>query len=781
MTAVTAAPPAVRRPVRRPAARTVPWAVRWSARAAALALCTVLLGCSVLRPLPDETTLDQRLAAFPTGGLPLRGEVAIDWNENQVPFITAQHDDDLAFALGLVHAHLRLGQMEVLRRVAAGRISEMVGPFTVDIDHALRILNFGRGAERTLAEMPAETRKWIDRFVQGINYYQSTAKELPHEFHIFGLEREPWTARDVLTVGRIAGTDVNWLVYFRLLELRKRKDWPQLWRRLATVGGDSVLSFGSDDRANRLERLLGAAARSGSNSWAVAPRRSVTGGALMANDPHLGNTMPNLWILAGFKSPGFHAVGMMIPGVPFVAVGRNADIAWGGTNMRAASSDLYDISALPPSAIRSRTEEIKVRWWFDSTVEIRESSLGPVISDAPPLGWEGGPLALRWVGHERGDEITAMVKVMKARNFADFRHAFANFAVSAQNMIYADREGNIGQVMATVLPVRPKTLPPDFILDASDDTWRWKGFLNVLQLPYIYNPTTGIVASANNKPAEASVPVGRFFSADDRIVRIRQMLAARAQHAMADMKAIQLDVYMASSVAVRNAILRRVDDLGLAAQLSPGGARVLALMRDWDGHYRATDRGPVAFELVYRHFSQFLAERKVGADHAEAYGGFSRIKRMLIEDFAALDDAEAAAMLRAAFDAAGERLGDFPTWGDMHRLSLGHPLSFAPLIGSRYRFGDHPANGSSDTLMKTAHSPSDERHNARYGQQARHLSDLADMDDNRFLLLGGQDGWFNSSTALDHVPMWRRGDYIRLPMRAESLKAWRTRTMRLQP
>ena len=752
-----------------------------AARTAALALSMLLMGCSLLRPLPDKTSLDERLAAFPTDGLPLNGEVAIDWNENQIPFITAEHDSDLAFALGLVHAHLRLGQMEVLRRVAAGRISEMAGPFTVDIDHALRILNFGRGAERTLAAMPADTRKWIDRFVQGVNHYQRTVEDLPHEYHLFGLNREPWTPRDVLTVGRIAGTDVNWLVWFRLLKLRAHKDWPQLWRRLATVGGDSTLSFGAGARAGRLERLLGTAARSGSNSWAVAARRSATGGALMANDPHLGNTMPNLWILAGFKSPGFHAVGMMIPGVPFIAVGRNADIAWGGTNMRAASSDLYDISALPPSAIRSRTETIKVRWWADRTVQIRETSLGPVISDAPPLDWQGGPLALRWVGHERGDEITAMVKVMKARNFEDFRRAFANFAVSAQNMIYADRQGNIGQVMATVLPIRPKKLPPDFILDASDDTWRWKGFLNVLQLPSIYNPSVGYVASANNKPAEAPVPVGRFFSADDRIDRIRQMLAAKAKHAVDDMKAIQLDVYMTSSVAVRNAIVRRVEELGLAETLSPQGAEVLSLMRAWDGRYRAEDRGPVAFELVYRHFSRYLAVRKVGEEFAEAYGGFSRIKRMLIEDFAALDDAEAAPMLRKAFGAAGERLGNFATWGDMHRLSLGHPLSFAPLIGRRYRFGDHPASGSSDTLMKTAHDPSDERHETRYGQQARHMSDMADMDDNRFLLLGGQDGWFNSSTALDQVPMWRRGDYIRLPMRAESLKTWRVRTMRLKP
>ena len=167
--------------------------------------------------------------------------------------------------------------------------------------------------------------------------------------------------------------------------------------------------------------------------------------------------------------------------------------------------------------------------------------------------------------------------------------------------------------------------------------------------------------------------------------------------------------------------------------------------------------------MVYRHFARQVAERTVGADHAEAYGGFARIKRMLIADFAALDDAAAAALLRDAFDAAGRRLGDFAAWGDMHRLSLAHPLSFAPVIGDRYRFGDYPAAGSSDTLMKTAHGPSEERHNTRYGQQARHLSDMADPDRNWFLLLGGQDGWFNSSTAFDQVALWQRGGLYSAP------------------
>lgn len=750
-----------------------------ASRIAAVGVSALLMGCSILKPLPDKASLDDRLNAFPTSGLPLKAAVTIQWNKNQVPFITAANDDDLAFTLGLVHAHLRLGQMELLRHISQGRISEVAGPLTVDIDHALRILNYGRGADRTLASMPASTRRWLDKFVDGVNHYIRTTKKLPHEFHLFGLSRKPWTPQDVLTVGRLAGTDVNWLAFFRLLKLRERKDWPQMWKQLAKIGGDATLSFTSNKRTERLERLLGGASRSGSNSYAVAGRRSTNGHALMANDPHLGVQMPNLWVLAGFKSPGYHAVGMMIPGVPFIAVGRNRDIAWGGTNMRAASSDLYDVSKLPASAIRTRTDRIKVRWWSSRKINIRETSLGPIISDAPPLNWKGPPLALRWVGHEKGDEITAMVKLMKARNFNEFRSAFATFAVSAQNMIYADKNGNIGQVMATILPVRPNVLPPDFILDAANDKWRWKGFLNVLQLPATYNPTSGFVASANNKPTNAQVPIGWFFSADDRIIRIKDMIDKKAKLSIADMKAIQLDVYMVSSVAVRNAVVKRVDALGLASSLSPKAQQVLRLMRSWDGHYRAKDKNPVAFEMFFFHFQKNLIERKVGKEYAAAYGGFARIKRMLVADLAALSDEDARKILTQSFSAAAARIDAFATWGDMHRLTLSHPLSFAPVIGDRYRFGNFPASGSSDTLMKTAHGATDQKHTTRYGQQARHMSDMSDMDRNWFLLLGGQDGWLSSSTAFDQAALWQRGEYIKLPMREETLKSWSYRTMKL--
>jgi penicillin amidase len=741
-------------------------------RALALSMISSLLvGCAVLSPLPKKTDIGQRLAMFPTEGLPLKAPVTIHWDKHAIPFIEAQNDADLAFALGLVHAHLRLGQMELMRRISQGRISEMAGPLATEIDHSLRILNYAKAAEASEAAMPREAKAWVTAFVAGINHYQKTAKVLAAEYRILGMEREPWTIRDVLTIGRLASTDVNWLVWFSTLKLRKRKDWPKLWARLVKNGGDSMASFRPAGKQAALDDILRGMSRSGSNSLAVSGKRTKTGAALMANDPHLGLTLPNLWLIAGIKSPNVHAVGLMVPGIPFVALGRNERIAWGGTNMRAASSDLYDASKFKPGEIKSREELIRVRWWRNERVTVRETPVGPIISDAPLLNTGGdGPLALRWVGHDGSDEITAFLKVQRAGNWKQFREAFKTFAVSAQNMLYADVDGNIGQLMAIRLPVRRETRPRDIVLDPTDPRDTWHGFLTVLDLPMSYNPKAGFLASANNKPAPAAVPIGYFFSTDDRVKRMAALMKGTGKIDLAALKAVQRDVYLISAVELRDLIAGKIEALNVAKGLAPEEATLLKAFRNWDGRYHVASRGAVAFELVHHYLATALRKRLYAPEVAAVLAGQSRNKALLAQDIDRTDDKALAADLKAALAAAAAKFDDFKDWGAFHRLVVNHPLGQLPVIGSRFRFVDAPAEGSNDTLWKTAHSTTDERHPARFGSNARHISDLSDPDANWFTLLGGQDGWFNSANFTDQVPLWLTGDYVKVPFRVETVR-----------
>ena len=606
------------------------------------AAALVVSSCALLAPLPKQKDVAERLAAFPTHGLPLDGAVTIHWSERQIPFIEADSDGDAAFALGLVHAHLRLGQMATMRMIARGRVSEMIGPLGVDIDRGLRTLSYARAAAEIEPGMDEATRRWVQRFVDGVNHYQDTASELPHDFGVLGLEPEPWTVEDVFVMGRLAGTDVNWLVWADLLPLRARAGWDELWARLMTDGTVSLSSFEGDEESAQAKRWLGGLSKSGSNSLAVAGHRTDTGGALMANDPHLGILVPNVWLIAGVHSPSYHAVGLMAPGLPIFAIGRNPHIAWGGTNMRAASSDLYDVSEVPTSEIEERSESIGVRWWFDSDVTVRETRWGPIVTDAPLLAdMDLPPLALKWTGHSASDEIGAMLAVSRARTFAEFRAAFESFAVPGQNMLYADSEGNIGQVMAVRLPNRSGP-PADIALDTALHDASWGVMRTASDLPYRYNPDSGYLVSANNRPSTTTMPVGFFFSRDDRVNRMSALIEAEGAVGVETLKALQQDVHMASSVTLRDLFVATLDALGMSAAADADGKKAIERLRNWDGEYRSDSIGAVTFEQFRHGFTASFYVLLYGEDDGEAFASVGRRTALLHEDIAAARRGDAA-------------------------------------------------------------------------------------------------------------------------------------------
>lgn len=272
------------------------------ARALALLAALLLPACAALSP--RLTPVEARLAALPVEGAPVSRPVEIRWNEHMVPWITAETDDDLAVGLGMVHGHLRGAQVMLLRLVAQGRLSEVAGPLAADVDHALRILGFGRAAPAVIAAWPPETRRFVQHFLRGLNHALLHGPR-PPEAGLLGLPREPITEEDLLAIGRLAGTDVNWLAFISLLPQRGQPGFAELWARTREAGGNPV----GEQRADLLQRILAGTSRAGSNTVAVGAARSATGGALIASDPHLGLNMPNLWLVVGMRAPSYHAVG----------------------------------------------------------------------------------------------------------------------------------------------------------------------------------------------------------------------------------------------------------------------------------------------------------------------------------------------------------------------------------------------------------------------------------------------------------------------------------------
>lgn len=735
---------------------------------------SLLSGCTPLAKPPAGITTAQRLAAFPISDLPLEHEAAVYWNDYQVPFIEAQSDRDLAFLLGMVQAHLRLAQLELLRRASQGRLAEVAGPPAVDIDKAIRILNPGLAAPQIEEMLPASTKEYLESFLRGINHYTSVLKVLPHEFKILGIEREEWTLHDLLVLSRLLAADVNWIFFSELLPLLKEPQFPQFWDRLLKYGDASIPGMGA--AGNELAAILAGASKPGSNSFVAGKSLSTGAGPFMANDPHVGLNLPNLWMIAGCNSPSYNIVGFMLPGLPAFIIGRNQHIAWGGTNMMALSSDLVDLSAEDPAGFTIEKERIQVRFWRNSEVARRMSRYGPVISDAPFLKDKvDRPLALRWMGHQPSDEITAFLRLNQAQDFEEFRRAFSSYAVSGQNFTFADKSGNIGQIAAARLPLK-RNLRHALIQkpeDLSSDT------LGPLDLPSLLNPPQDRIVSANNRPfsdpgnGPQRFETSLFATTNDRVERITALLGKGPVDREAA-RLIQRDVTSPSSLRLKDLIVSRLIEAG-------SGNPVLEDLSAWNGEFSSDSRGALVFSLFVYYFSSELYQQRLGPAITRYLLSSQALNSFLQEDLETLPSAELQGALFKALAKTERRASKFKNWGDMHTLVLKHPLARLPLAGDHYIFQRQPASGSTLTVMKTAHTMTDEVHETRYGANARHISDLSEADENYFVLLGGQDGFLGSANFVDQLPLWNESTYMQIPLRPESVRRMFAIVSRLTP
>ncbi|MGE4558065.1 MAG: penicillin acylase family protein [Desulfovibrionaceae bacterium] len=720
---------------------------------AASAVWLLSSGCSFLAPPPKNVTLEGRLADFPTVGLPLRAPAEILFDDHQLPFIVAHDDEDAPLLLGMVQAHLRLGQMELLRHAAQGRLAELFGPFLADVDEGLRLLDMDRAVPEMERRLPPETREWVVRFVEGINVYKAKSRRLAPEAAMYGVEDKPWSVADVLAVGRLAAADVNWLYFMSLLPLREEPGFLDLWRRLLQAGPAGMQGLNTG-----LGRIPGFSARTGSNAFAVSGRLSASGAPVLACDTHVGLTLPNLWLAAAVESPSFHAAGLCLPGLPVILVGRNDHGAWGGSNMLALSSALYDVSGVPES-ISLRNETIQVRWWRDRKVSLPQSPYGPVVSEAPSLrDKQLGRLALKWRGHEPSDELSAFLALNRAKDWKEFRAALQGYAVSGQNLLYAGTDGDIGRVMAWERVPAAGSAALEMVADPSEAAG-WAVRERAEELLAIHNPSSEMMVTANDVPVSFDPPASLFGYPEDRLERIKELILASEPLTAAKAEAIQQDALQPSALRLAKAFAVRAG--ALPDELAPAAQGMVRELENWDGRYAVNSTGAAALEQTAYHLIVTGYTKRYGDKLAAYLLSCPAVYELLAEDVGTFDPA----VCNKAFVLASEDNMKYKTWGEMHELALSHPLGRAPIIGSRYQFGRLPWPGGMNTVQKSAHTISPGEHEVRYGANARMVADLGEPV-LRVCLLGGQDGFLGSPNFMDQLELWSAGRYLDLPLQS---------------
>jgi penicillin amidase len=542
-----------------------------------------------------------------------------------VPHIYARTSQDLFFAQGYVHAQDRFWQMEFWRRLGAGRLSELFGKSTLETDKFLRTLGMAEIARQSYEAMDAGSRAALEAYAAGVNAYILNRRpyRLGLEFTLLALqgvkiEIEPWTPVHSLTWGNMMAYDLgsNYTTErsaLRMLRSVGRKGWADYYSPYRkdmpfTIDPGELASARAGGAASAPAFVTGSSGI-GSNNWVISGRRTASGKPILANDMHLGIQMPSIWYeigLQGVDENGrvgrtaacpFNVRGYSFPGVPFVIAGHNDRIAWGHTSQYGDVQDLY-IERLNPDNpdqyeangrwvdMAIRYETIKVRKEDDPYVlRVRSTRHGPLLSDR--TSWESmawfavspgknfpestsfTALALRWTALQPTRLVQSVYHLDQASNFQEFRAAMSQWDIAHQNVVYADVEGNIGYQSTGLQPIRAAgdgTAP----VPGWSDEYEWVGFIPFEQMPYLYNPERGYIATANNPVVgpEYEHFLGTEFDMGYRARRIREMIEAHSDGiTIEDVERMQGDVY--DQAAAENVAYLRGLDLAAAATPPP--------------------------------------------------------------------------------------------------------------------------------------------------------------------------------------------------------------------
>ena len=687
-----------------------------------------------------------------------------------VPHIYAASTTDLYFGLGVAMAQDRLWQMDRLRRRALGRQAEILGRSYLASDIAHLTVGIDQIAPREVDAMDAATRRMVVALVAGINrQIDSFGRNLPPEFLRLDYVPEPFTARDVVAIARGIWWSLNGRID-RIVAAEAARLLPEQFRGLY------LTPEASEHRV--LQSAAGTDDTTGSNNWALHGSRTASGKPVLCGDPHQPFWVPSTWYEYALHGPEDDAAGAGHPGFPGMWWGSNGSIAWSITNNMASTRDLYVEQVDPGDARRYRDGDtwrefderrlsIKVRGEAPHELTIRSTVRGPVVNALlPSLNAAGDPpLSLRWVGMEHIDDIRASIAVSRAHDWAGFRDALRDWSVAVFNFVYADAKGHIGYQMAGRIPIRGRVVPG--FRDANAAADQWQGYISFDDLPHMYDPPSGYVASANQRivPDNWPQPIYGAYSQGHRGVRLTQALGGKNPMDTAANIKLQNDVINCRAERSCPHILRHLAGNAAASLFTRS-------LSDWDYRYTLTSIAPTLFEAFMALWqreviSQHMPERLLDLTHQQTGLAASLLEDPTIAYFPDGTSTRVAAIAQQTLAALRSRLGNDETawqWGRIHQAHWHHPVGDVA-----FDIGPREVDGGSHTLRNTGGELPP--HAASSGAEYRILVDFASAESFLAVQNIGNSGVPDSPHYRDQFEPWLRGEYHVVHLRRDRVAA----------
>jgi penicillin amidase len=757
--------------------------------------------------------------------------VTVMRNAQGVPMIEAANLDDLLQAQGYVTAQDRLWQMDMARRLAAGKGSEILGAKLVEHDTVQRVLAFLPTAERITATLPADQRHQLEEYARGVNRFIDThPDDLPPEFRLLRYKPAPWRPVDTVLVAlSMAQTlDTFWedkvarekitstlgpTMAADLYPVGSWRDHPPATTEPGITDPQPIVPAIPLDASQaslpaadilRLQQLIGmqsqgcAECAPGSNEWAVSGAHTASGKPLLSNDMHLSHGIPEIWYETELHAGSFHAAGVTVPGLPFITAGHNDHIAWGFTALYGDVQDVYiektngrgEYQASVNGALawipfEHSEERIHVRGAPDVVLDLERTTHGPVVSSLLPH--ETRTLSLKWAMYDPKAIGLPLYALNAASDWASFRSSLAGWWEPTLNVIYADDQGHIGYQAIGLIPQRAGGLQGVPIAPNESGAGEWTSFIPFDQMPSSLDPAGGVLTTANSRVTPDGYPyqITLEWASPYRNERIWKQLSGRSGLTQADMLKLQTDVYSEVDQQLGYRFAYAVDH---ASRTTPQQRAAADLLRRWDGVVAIGSSAAEIIDAAKKAFWPAVLKPRLGdAWKLYSWGEKDYAREQLItdepgdwlppgyknwNDLLAAVLAEGLAEAHAPANLAGWR------YGADHTIAIEHPLysilqvpglpGFAAMSG----VGPLPQSGDQTTVKQVT---------SKLGPSQRFTIDWAAPDAATENIVTGQSGNPLSPWFRDQWAAWYGGTTFTLPFSPDAVAASATHTVRLVP
>ena len=738
-------------------------------------------------------------------------ETTVYFDDYGIPHIYANTQKDAMVALGYVHAQDRLWQMELIRRIAPGRLSEIFGTKTLKVDQFFAGIGIDEASEKAISELDKNAQSYIlaEAYLDGINQYIDRGPT-PIEFQLLGLQKQKFTIKDVYNV----------FGYMSFSFAMAQKTDPLLTDIRDKFGMGYLKDFGIDGSLNttQLKNFVGKSREYsqistavtsllemapvpqfiGSNSWVIAPEKTKNGKVIFANDPHISFSQPSTWYEAHIVCPDYEMYGYYLAGTPFPLLGHNRQYAYGLTMFENDDLDFYKEQTdsldankyQTPAGLKSyqiRKKTIKVKDSLDVVLNLKISRHGPIVNSLIEGIHQKEPIAMSWVYTQQPIKILeATYSLCHAKNVTDFNSHISLIAAPGLNIMYGDATGNIAWTTSGKLYKHDTGVNTNFILDGATGKDDVKEYIDFSKNPQALNPSWNYVYSANNQPeAIDGFLYPGYYLPEDRAKRIFNLLESKNNWTKEDVSKMITDNISSKSPTIVRNLIASVD----YNSLSENGKKGYSILKSWKGTNELQDVAPTIYnKWIYLYLKNTFKD-ELGEEDFKLFLGSHIMKQIIASQIKNVnspwwDNVTTKAgketrklILESSFNEAisslEKQLGTSVNswaWNRVHKVEHQHPLGKVNALRSYFNVGPFDINGSNEVINNQFFTFSE---NGEYtvtgGPSTRRVIDFSDIENSWSILPTGQSGNSLSKHYRDQAEMYNAGKFRKMKLNKEEI------------